>query len=451
MRIEDLAGFYLAGLLNNSGYVIMLAGAKSIAPSYVGVVYVCNVVPAITVKLTGPYWYHYISYRNRMILSAVLMSFSFIMVALGTTANALWLQLLGVIIGSIQSGFGEASFLALTAFFDSRKALTAWSSGTGLAGIFGYAWVVIFTIGLKANFQLTLYAALILPLLFLLNFFYLIKIPLLKREADSGLSDPLTATDAEREALDRERAGVSLHGHQYSNNSKNNSNGQDAHADAEAGSRDTDGIMSNVVGGSSSELCTVNSSTDEDSSDLSTAAGTMTGAERLKNTLALWPFMTPLFVVYFAEYAMQAGVWSAIGFPVSSENARNNFYEWSNFMYQGGVLISRSSGLVYKADMKALWAMPVLQVSLLIFFLLDAYYMFWYDWSLLMACFVVGLLGGGVYVGGFSLLAETVPPHLKEFSLSAASLADSVGIALSTVAGIFIQQALYRYHHIDDN
>lgn len=136
MRIEDVAGFYLAGLLNNSGYVIMLAGAKSIAPSYVGVVYVCNVVPSLTVKITGPYWYHYISYHNRMILSAALMASSFILVALGTTANALWLQLLGVIVGSVQSGFGEASFLALTAFYDSRKALTAWSSGTGVAGIF---------------------------------------------------------------------------------------------------------------------------------------------------------------------------------------------------------------------------------------------------------------------------------------------------------------------------
>ena len=40
------------------------------------------------------------------------------------------------------AGVGEASFLALSSFYKpSRKVLTAWSSGTGFAGIFGYAWV----------------------------------------------------------------------------------------------------------------------------------------------------------------------------------------------------------------------------------------------------------------------------------------------------------------------
>jgi hypothetical protein len=53
-------------------------------------------------------------------------------------------------------------------------------------------------------------------------------------------------------------------------------------------------------------------------------------------------------------------------------------------------------------------------------------------------------------VNGFSLIAERVPPQMKEFSLSASSIADSVGIALSNVAGIFIQKALYNYHDISD-
>lgn len=28
---------------------------------------------------------------------------------------------------------------------------------------------------------------------------------------------------------------------------------------------------------------------------------------------ALWPYMVPLLLVYFAEYAMQSGTWTAIG------------------------------------------------------------------------------------------------------------------------------------------
>ena len=53
-------------------------------------------------------------------------------------------------------------------------------------------------------------------------------------------------------------------------------------------------------------------------------------------------------------------------------------------------------------------------------------------------CFV-GLLGGAVYVNAFTLLAKEVEPSLREFSLSAASLADSVGIALADICGIMVQ------------
>ena len=41
----------------------------------------------------------------------------------------------------------------------------------------------------------------------------------------------------------------------------------------------------------------------------------MAWKERLMHTLHLWPYMLPLCVVYFAEYAMQTGTWTAIGLP----------------------------------------------------------------------------------------------------------------------------------------
>lgn len=42
-------------------------------------------------------------------------------------------------------------------------------------------------------------------------------------------------------------------------------------------------------------------------------ASCMTVMQRLQATCRLWPYMVPLFVVYFAEYAMQSGTWTAIG------------------------------------------------------------------------------------------------------------------------------------------
>lgn len=48
----------------------------------------------------------------------------------------------------------------------------------------------------------------------------------------------------------------------------------------------------------------------------------MAWRERLIHTLDLWPYMLPLCTVYFAEYAMQTGTWTAIG--VSLQNDKLN-------------------------------------------------------------------------------------------------------------------------------
>jgi hypothetical protein len=39
----------------------------------------------------------------------------------------------------------------------------------------------------------------------------------------------------------------------------------------------------------------------------------MSWRERLRATVGLWRYMVPLFMVYFAEYAMQSGTWTSIG------------------------------------------------------------------------------------------------------------------------------------------
>mmetsp|Transcript_946 Transcript_946/g.944 ORF Transcript_946/g.944 Transcript_946/m.944 type:complete len:404 (+) Transcript_946:139-1350(+) len=396
---QDIFGFFLAGLLNNMAFVIMIAGAKNIAPSLVGVVYVCNIVPSFIVKSSGPYWFHYFQYKLRILIASILFATSFLVVAIGLMSDMVWLMLLGVTIGSAASGFGESSFLALTAFYDSRTALTAWSSGTGFAGILGYGWVILFTAGFGASFKLTLLVALVLPILYYLNFIFILK--------------PSSITDTTKQTPLL-----------------------------------TDSSRSTTT--PSKEFFT-QTKVEEQPVDIAAETSKMTMKERFNTTLSLWPFIIPLILVYFAEYAMQSGVWAAMGFPIDSENSRKEFYEFANWTYQGGVLISRSSGLVWKADLKALWIMPIGQCFLLIFFILNAYHQWWYDWSILVLCLVAGLFGGAVYVGGYALVAETVPVQIKEFSLSAASLGSDIGIACATIAGIFIQQAIYDYHNISDD
>ncbi len=59
---------------------------------------------------------------------------------------------------------------------------------------------------------------------------------------------------------------------------------------------------------------------------------------------------------------------------------------------------------------------------------------------------LTGLLGGAVYVNAFTLLSREVQPCLQEFSLAAASLADSVGIALADICGVLIQVCSTHSH-----
>jgi hypothetical protein len=277
--------------------------------------------------------------------------------------------------------------------------------------------VIVFTIGFNASFQITLFAALILPILYLVNFVFIISPPkhsdvdIEERKFSSVLS-PSLQTDLEIARMSASR------------------------------SISTNVLFDKSVSKEKREKLFYEEHMKSD---------TMTPKQRFDHTIALWPFMIPLIVVYFAEYTMMSGIWSAMGFPIDSSSARDKFYVYSTWMYQVGVLISRSSGLVYKADMKAIWIMPVIQSLLLVFFTINAYLTWWYDWSILMLCFCVGLLGGGVYVGSFALLAETVLPNLKEFSLAAASISADIGITFSTIAGIFLQKALYNYHNISDD
>ena len=173
---------------------------------------------------------------------------------------------------------------------------------------------------------------------------------------------------------------------------------------------------------------------------------------KLRQVLSLWPYMLPLSLVYFFEYALQSGVWAAVGFPLVNKGARKKFYDYSNTVYQLGVFFSRSSGLLCKTSYRTLALMPAIQGVLFVLFWCNAIWMWLYNYTLMIPCFLVGLIGGSIYVGMFSLLSELEgeSPATREFNLTATSLGDSIGIILSNIAGIFIQKSIYAYHGIHD-
>lgn len=157
----------------------------------------------------------------------------------------------------------------------------------------------------------------------------------------------------------------------------------------------------------------------------------------------------PLVVVYVAEYAMQSGVWSAIGFPSESSSAREEFYAYANWSYQLGVFFSRSSGMIWHPSLNVLWALSLLQTLLLGFYWTDAMVELWYDYSLVALCVIAGLAGGAIYVHGFKLLSASQPSHTRELACAATSLAIDVGILIGSIAGLYIQACIYARQGID--
>lgn len=339
------------------------------------------------------------------------MAIAFIIVGLCTSSRA-W-QLLGVAAASLQAGLGEASCLAMSVLYGGRPAITAWSSGTGLAGIGGYAWVFVLHYKLGLSFTMTLLLAQIHVVLWLATYFKY----LLRSDAKKKGSSVIVAVNSDEHSV----AGV---GDDIDNN--NNDDYQE-----------TVGLLPSSI------LSSQKQQTKQSS------ISTLTVTERFHLVTSLWPYMVPLFVVYFAEYAMQSGTWAAIGFPLHDEHARHQFYVLANWCYQAGVFLSRSAGMLWNASMTAIWIMPAAQLGFLFFFTSNAVVQFWWNWGLLLPCFVTGLLGGSVYVQGFSAIEQDVQPSHREFALAAASVADSFGVALADIVGVVIQGCLFHLNDLD--
>ena len=437
-----MIAFWWLGLFNNASYVIMNASAKTISDGGTGLVFLANIVPGMLVKLTAPYWFDFVSYERRMTIAFVCMVGSLGMVA---SSKATMGKLVGVLLGSLQGGLGEASLLAAAGKCESSgqgRCVTSFASGTGFAGVFGFLWKFMWNEWMHQSMATTLWLAQLIALLYI-GVFWRYLHPHLAMTGQAFY----TQIEDEHQLL---QVGAG-HPSALSRDS------------GEANNHASNNIPENDV---APEICSCHEY-DEDAS-ISPANGIMTDyqqpavsplirpvhqltfLERAQFVLYLWRYIIPLFLVYATEYALQAGTWTAIGFPVESQDARNHFFGYSNWMYQAGVFISRSSGLLGTVQMSTLWIMSILQAVNLGLFSLVAAKHVWYNYTLLIPCFYVGLLGGGVYVHGYKrICADFDMVDQREFALAATSVAESLGIVCADIMGLFIQACLYQINHLE--
>jgi battenin len=176
---RNIISFFLFGLINNYGYVVFGSAATAIlnhrAP--VGVLLLCEILPAFLISGVGSWFLHFIPYIVRMWLVVILSIVSFIIVGLWG-AESVFIALFGIVVGSFASGLGEPSFLALSSFYH-KSTVSAWSSGTGFAGVFGSFTYLFYTSSWGANLSNanTLYCMAPTPLIMALAYIFLLTKP----------------------------------------------------------------------------------------------------------------------------------------------------------------------------------------------------------------------------------------------------------------------------------
>eukprot|EP00117_Sycon_ciliatum_P012373 scpid74062/ scgid5569/ Battenin; Protein CLN3 len=428
--------FWLLGLCNNFGYVIMLSGAHDILLDETGdhsgegsnstttlpptsstgypittsnstnttaaecnrldcnkestaTILLADVLPSLLIKITAPYFMHLIPFHLRIFLCVACGISSYVLVAF---AHVIALSYLGVVFASIGSGLGEITFLSLTSHYPSTT-VSYWSSGTGAAGAVG-AWAyALLRQGLSSRD--TLLVCNVIPVLMAITYWGILPKPtsVVKYDVSDALldenSDPNGASDNEA------NEGDAI----FSDPSQPQTSGRRKKLKPPG------------------------------------ASAKMTLREKLMLLPPLLKYMIPLFFVYYAEYLINQGlyelmIWRSCIFIDPGEQ-----YRWFQATYQFGVFISRSSSQILPIN--PIWLLSTLQlVNLGVLFIEVDKHIFPNIYIPFAFTFYEGLLGGACYANAFTRIHREVAPAQQEFSLGAASVADSLGIAVAGVTAL---------------
>ena len=171
-------------------------------------------------------------------------------------------------------------------------------------------------------------------------------------------------------------------------------------------------------------------------------ARSMSFLSKLRLVLPLWKYMIPLFIVYFAEYTINQGLYELLYYESSSLSQAEQ-YRWFQVDYQVAVFLSRSSVNVFQ--LRKIIIPAVTQWVILIFLMCEIYFQFIPTiWITLLVIFLEGMCGGTVYVNAFYMVSEDVADDVREFCMGAASMADSIGISLAAIIAIPIHDAFCK-------
>ncbi|KAF7639282.1 Battenin [Meloidogyne graminicola] len=433
---RNLLAFWLLGLCNNFGYVVMLSAAKDILEKsdetidtgciknikYIkcstlstGAVLLADILPSLLIKLFAPFTLHTIPFTLRHLLVLFFQITSYLLVAY---SNTIFIGILGVVFASLGAGLGEITYLSLSSHFHN-DVISYWSSGTGGAGIFGSLAFAALTdhsmLGL--NSKQALLIMLIIPIILAFSYGILLKCPPTTHKI--WLRWP-SFNELNFNIFRRRRRRM----------------GTTTTESFASSSGDDDDLQRLLHSGNI---------LDERQTVLRKNAWT-----KIRMAKPLLRFMIPLALVYFSEYFINQGLLELLVF-----NCNNSFnlspmqqYRWYQVFYQTGVFISRSSIKFFPIRSTLLPILAILQIinALLLFFeSLNGLTHLPHILLLMLIIFYEGLLGGSAYVNTFSAIHRTVSKANREFCISFATISDSLGIVLAGFSSIYAHNFICKH------
>ncbi|BFZ07118.1 hypothetical protein BsWGS_10157 [Bradybaena similaris] len=216
MGKRNMISFWIFGLCSSFAYVVMLSAAHDILkeeekpsnssssgnsttvspgdisdhspnvtylecnPISTGAILLADILPALVVKLTFPFFIQKIPYNIKVSLVSAFILASFLIVAF---AHEIWLSIIGIVCASIASGLGGITFLSLSTFYHVNV-VSMWSSGTGGAGVLGaLAYAGLTTAGLSP--RNTLLVMIVVPVMMMVTYIFLLqKLHYVKKKKD---------------------------------------------------------------------------------------------------------------------------------------------------------------------------------------------------------------------------------------------------------------------------
>ncbi|KAH8261221.1 hypothetical protein KR044_005640 [Drosophila immigrans] len=397
---RDLTAYWILGLCNNYGYVVMLSAAHDIIAQFndevrdtvknpskkmlklvchfyqpepevgadggngrechlvsTGAILLADVLPSLFVKILMPFFPFWVNVRI-----GIAVAFSAAGFLLVGFANAEWMALMGVVITSASSGIGETTFLAYSSRFN-KNVISTWSSGTGGAGVIGSLSYATLR-SLDVSPRDTMLIMLIFPAIEAFAFWLLLRRPQVL---------PVTTVESTEELISDDKPLVGF-------------------------------------------------------------------KEKMSYVKHLFGYMLPLCLVYFFEYFINQGLFELVYF----ENIfldRASQYRWLNVDYQIGVFISRSSVNLFQLN--KIWLMSVFQFVNVIYFLTEVIWFYTPSiWIVFTIVLWEGLLGGGAYVNTFYRMSKEIPPGRQQFAMAMVVQSDSYGIALAGFLAIPVHNAI---------